>query len=123
MPGLTIIIGSILTLLAALAYFGSGGASWTALIPAMVGVPLIALGLVARKEKARRHAMHIAVALAMIGFLGTIRVLPSFLTIIGGGSVERPGAIIAQFTMACCCFVLILFGVRSFVEARRKREG
>ena len=123
MPGLSIIIGSILTLLAAVSYLGSGGASWTALIPAMVGIPLIVLGFVARKEKARKHAMHIAVALAMVGFLGTIRVLPSFLTIIGGGSVERPGAIIAQFTMACCCFVLVLFGVRSFVEARRKREG
>ena len=69
------------------------------------------------------HYSEAAVALAMIGFLGTIRVLPSFLTIIGGGSVERPGAIIAQLTMACCCFVLVLFGVRSFVEARRKREA
>src|SRR5512147_457972 len=112
MPGLTITIGSILTLLAAVSYVGSGGASWTALIPAMVGIPMIVLGLLARRERARKHAMHIAVALAMIGFLGTIRVLPSFLTIIGGGSVERPGAIIAQFTMACCCFVLVLFGVR-----------
>ncbi len=123
MPGLTIIIGSILTLLAGVSYIGSGGASWTALIPAMVGVPLVVLGIIARKEQARKHAMHVAVALAMIGFLGTIRVLPSFLTIIGGGSVERPGAIIAQLTMACCCFVLVLFGVRSFVEARRKREA
>lgn len=123
MPGLTIIIGAILTLLGAVAYVGSDGASWTALIPAFVGIPLIVLGLIARNEKARRHAMHAAVALAMLGFLGTIRVLPSMLRLIGGGPVERPGAIIAQITMACCCFVLLLFGIRSFVAARRKREG
>jgi hypothetical protein len=122
MPALTIGIGGILTALGFMSYIGSSGASWTALIPAMVGVPLILLGLVARNEKARKHAMHAAVGLAMIGFLGTIRVLPQMLTLIGGGYVERPGAIIAQITMACCSFVLVLFGVRSFVVARRKAK-
>jgi hypothetical protein len=122
MPALTIGIGAILTALGLVSYIGSSGASWTALIPAMVGIPLIFLGLLARNEKARKHAMHAAVGLAMIGFLGTIRVLPQVLTLISGGYVERPGAIIAQITMACCSFVLVLFGVRSFVAARRKAE-
>lgn len=122
MPALTIGIGAILTVLGLISYVGSSLASWTALIPAMVGIPLILLGLLARSEKARKHAMHAVVGLAMLGFLGTIRVLPQALTLISGGYVERPGAIVAQMTMACCTFVLVLFGIRSFVAARRKSK-
>jgi len=119
MPRLSLIIGSFLTLLAVVSYVVSGGASWTALIPSFVGVPLIVLGVVARNASARKHAMHAAVGLAMVGFLGSIRALADFVRVLNGVQVERPGAVVAQILMALACFTFVALGVKSFVDARR----
>jgi uncharacterized membrane protein len=123
MVRLSIIIGILLTLLAVISYTLSRGASWTALIPAFVGVPLIVLGIAGKRESMRRHVMHAAVGLAMIGFLGSVRVLAEFVRILNGVTVERPGAVIAQILMSLACFIFVAFGVKSFVDARRKRSG
>jgi hypothetical protein len=44
--------------------------SWTALIPAFFGLPLVILGVLALQEGWRKHAMHAAVVVGLIGFLG-----------------------------------------------------
>jgi hypothetical protein len=123
MPRLSIIIGSFLTLLAVISYSLSGGASWTALIPSVVGIPLIILGILGKRESMRRHVMHAAVALAMIGFLGSVRALANFVRVLNGVTVERPGAVVAQIVMSLACFVFVAFGIKSFVDARRTRGG
>jgi len=123
MPRFSIITGAILILLAAVSYLLSGGESLTALIPAIFGIPMVVLGYVAKKESARRHAMHAAVGIAMVGFLGTIRVLPKFLTMVGGNSVERPGAVVAQIIMAVLCITFVGAGIKSFVDARRNKTA
>jgi hypothetical protein len=123
MPRLSIIIGSFLTLLAVISYSLSGGASWTALIPSVVGIPLIILGILGKRESMRRHVMHAAVALAMIGFLGSVRALANFVRVLNGVAVECPGAVVAQIVMSLACFVLVAFGIKSFVDARRTRGG
>ena len=46
--------------------------SITALIPAFFGIALILLGIVARNEKARKHAMHFAALLGLVGLLGGV---------------------------------------------------
>jgi hypothetical protein len=122
MPQVTLVIGILLTLLGVISYFASDGSSLTALIPAAFGVVFIALGQIAKKESVRQHMMHFAVGLAMIGFLGVaVRAFAPFLTMLQGGQVERPGAIIAQVIMALLCLILLTFGIRSFVNARRKK--
>lgn len=121
MPRLSIVIGSFLTLLAVVSYVLSGGTSWTALIPAFVGVPLIILGIVGKRESMRRHVMHAAVGLAMIGFLGSVRALADFVRVLNGVTVERPGAVVAQMLMSLACFIFVVFGIKSFVDARRAR--
>ncbi len=66
--------------------------------------------------------MHFAVGLAMVGFLGVaVRAFVPFATMLGGGAVERPGAVIAQIIMAVLCLILLVYGIRSFVEARRTK--
>ncbi len=117
---ITLVIGILLTLLGVTSYFLSGGVSLTALIPSALGIIFIALGLAARKESVRKHAMHISVGLAMVGFLGVAARIP-FATMLGGGTVEHPGAVIAEVVMAVLCLILVAFGIRSFVEARRKK--
>jgi hypothetical protein len=123
MSRFSIITGLILIVLAAVSYILSAGESWTALIPAIFGIPMVVLGCVAKKESARRHAMHTAVAIAMVGFFGTIRVLPKFLTMIGGNSVERPGAVVAQIIMSIICITFVGAGIKSFVDARRNKTA
>ena len=94
-----------------------GNASITALIPARFGVVFIVLGLAGgRSEHARKHLMHAAVALALLGFLLTAgRVLMRI------SSIELNAAVISQLTMALVCLMLVLAGVRSFSAARRAR--
>ncbi len=122
MPQVTLVIGILLTLLGVISYFLSGGASLTALIPSVFGVIFIALAQVAKKESVRKHTMHFAVGLAMVGFLGVaVRAFVPFAAMLGGGQVDHPGAVIAQIIMAVLCFVLLAYGIRSFVEARRKK--
>lgn len=54
MANLGITLGILLTLLGFGAYFGTGRQSITALIPAFVGLPILALGLVARNPGRRK---------------------------------------------------------------------
>jgi uncharacterized membrane protein (UPF0136 family) len=72
-----IAFGILLTLLGLTAYFGISSESITALIPAFFGVPVIILGWLALNEQYRKHSMHIAAALMLLGFIGTgMRVFP-----------------------------------------------
>src|SRR5262245_47001579 len=67
MPNLAILFGVLLTILGGALFGLSPSHSPTALIPAGFGLALVACGLVARNEKARMHAMHLAALLGMIG--------------------------------------------------------
>jgi uncharacterized membrane protein len=113
----TRIVAFVLIGIGAVGYFATGAASLTALIPAMVGAILLVLGLVARDPKARRHAMHAAVAFALIAALGT---LPRLLPALSAGEFQRP-AVIAQAAMVSALIVYVLLGVKSFIDARRAR--
>ena len=122
MPRLTLVIGGTLTLLGILAYVLTAAASVTALIPAVVGVLLIACGLVAeRRPAARPHTMHAALAIALLGALGSLMQVAK-LGEMFAGTAERPAAVIFSTVM----FLLLVFnrvmGVRSFRAARRARS-
>ncbi len=91
----------------------------TALIPAVLGLILLALGLVAKsKENLRKHVMHAAVLVGLLGFLATIS---SFLKIgaLLGGTAERPLAVISQVITSLICLAFVALSVKSFIDARR----
>ena len=106
---------------------GIGHASPTALIPALFGVILIVLGGVAMSERLRKIAMHAAVGVALVGFLTDattlgIRNYTNIGKLITGQPIVNPTALISQILMAVFCLALVLLGVNSFIQARRRRE-
>jgi len=116
-------IGLALVIIGVVAYLGSGAASVTALVPSVLGAILAALGLVATaRPGARRHAMHAAAAVALLGFLGSLQGVPAFFELLGGAVVERPWAAAAQALTAVLSAVFVAAAVSSFVRARRARS-
>jgi hypothetical protein len=117
MPSVTRLIGFLLIALGLVAYVATGAASITALIPAIVGAVFLLLALAARSAAARRHAMHAAVALALVLIVG---LAPRVVRAIGAGEIGRP-AVLAQIAMLGLLLVHLVLGVKSFVDARRAR--
>jgi peptidoglycan/LPS O-acetylase OafA/YrhL len=118
MASTTILFGVLLILIGLVGYFGTGTYSWTALIPAMFGVLLLVLGLLARAEALRKHAMHAAAAVGVVGFFGAL--MPLLRTPSG---VRSAIAGYSQAAMAILMFVFVVLCVKSFIDARRARAG
>jgi hypothetical protein len=119
----SIALGIILTLLGVLGYALSGGESVTALIPSFFGIPVLILGLLARKEHLRKHMMHAITLLALIGFAGSARGLSTFVDMLSGSEVARPLATAMQSIMALLTLAFVIFAVKSFIDARRQRDA
>src|SRR5690606_6838240 len=120
MASTTVALGVVLIILGLAGYFLTGMVSVTALIPAFFGVVIALLGFVARDERRRKHAMHVAVAIALIGLLGSFRGLLQIGSAFDG-TAARPAAVISQAVMALLTLGFVVMGVRSFVAARRSR--
>ena len=119
MTSTTRLFGFILIVLGVAAYVLTGRASVTALIPALFGAVLVVCALIARNESARRHAMHAAVAVGLIGAIASLaRAVPAVMR----GDASRP-AVIAQLIMGVLLVIYVGLGVQSFIAARRARMG
>jgi H+/Cl- antiporter ClcA len=91
----------------------------TALIPAGFGAALLACAvLVLAREDLRKHVMHLA---AMIGLLG---IIGGFVPIIRSGEFDlsKP-AIKNGLTMSLICAIFVGLCVKSFIDARKAREA
>jgi hypothetical protein len=118
----TIGFGVVMILLGVGGYVITDRHSYTALIPAGFGIVLVVLGFLAFKDHLRKHVMHGAAALALIGFIMTAARLP-YGTIFAGGPFERPVAVGEQAIMAGLCALFVGLCVRSFIAARRARNS
>ena len=120
MSTISIVCGVVLILIGVAGYgYGqsSGNASITALIPAFFGVVLAVLGVVGGKiESLRKHVMHAAAAIALLGFILTAGRLVARLR-----DITLTPAVASQAAMALVCLVFVLLAIRSFREARRSR--
>jgi lysylphosphatidylglycerol synthetase-like protein (DUF2156 family) len=125
MPLLTIVIGILLCLVGLGGYVLTEMRSWTALIPAILGGLFLVCGFLARAlPQARKHFMHAALLVAIVGLLGSGRMLAKA----SGTSPDPSGpALVAQVRVganaatAGLCLALLGLGIRSFVVARAKR--
>ncbi|MBA2379963.1 MAG: hypothetical protein H0V76_10370 [Blastocatellia bacterium] len=121
MPSTAIIFGAILILIGVIGYILSvvnNNPSMTAMIPAIFGVVLAGLGFASRaKESLRKHLMHAAVLVALLGFVATAAQLVRKID-----SLAFTPAVISQLAMATVCFVFVVLAVRSFAAARRANE-
>jgi hypothetical protein len=116
MASTTMIFGVLLTLLGLGGYFLTGTSSLTALIPALFGVLLVVLGMLARSESVRKHAMHAAAAVALVGCLGALFSLVR--TPLG---LRSPVAVFSQAATVLLTGMFVALCIRSFVSARRAR--
>jgi hypothetical protein len=106
---LTRVTGGLLVVVGLVGYVATDAASVTALLPTVLGLPILGLGLWAGNEERRRTAIHAALVVALLGLLGTLM-----------NVVERPTAVIVSSITALVCAVYLGIGVRSFVAARRR---
>lgn len=118
MTKLTFGIGATLTVLGIVAYLVTGATSITALIPAFVGVLLLVCAAIARKPALRRHSIHAALVIAVLGAAGSLMNVVK-LGDLFAGTAQRPSAIIVSTVMFVLLVLYIAMGVRSFVVARR----
>jgi hypothetical protein len=103
-----IVLGVAVTLL-------SSSDSFTSLIPAVVGVILAGLGLLARSRPAMaHHAMHAAAAVAAIS------VLASLGSLVGRGGTGS--ALFSQIATVVICAAFLWLAVQSFRAARQARS-
>ena len=114
---------------------GVGAAGWalsdaaspvTALIPAAAGVLLLVCGLIARGgEKALKHAMHAA---AMVGLLGFLAAAGRLGMVLAAQFDDEPPpvstlGVSSLAAMAAICAVFVGLCVKSFRDARERREN
>ncbi|MCC7125220.1 MAG: hypothetical protein IT178_10260 [Acidobacteria bacterium] len=118
MPSTTRYVGLLLMLIGIGSYVLTGRTSVTALIPAFFGAVFVLLAYAARNESTRRHVMHAAVAIGLIGALATLgRAIPA----VADGQIGRP-AVMAQVATAVVLLFYVYLGVQSFIAARRARK-
>ncbi len=120
MPFTSIVCGVLLILIGVVGYVHgvmNDKASVTALIPAFFGIVIAILGLVATSsESLRKHLMHAAVLIGLLGFILPLgRVLSKI------SDLAMSAAVISQLAMSAVCLVFVVLAVRSFIEARRSR--
>jgi len=118
MAPIAIYFGVLLNVFSIGFYFYTERRSMTALIPAAFGVLFIVLGVLARNERLRMHAMHGAALLALIGIVvPAIRVAP---ILVAGGSLGDAAIGNIIFIVLCAGFLVLC--VKSFIDARRRRK-
>ncbi len=122
MANITIVLGIVLIALGLISFFGTGMQSVTALIPAFLGLPILVLGFLARKESARKMAMHIAIVLGLLGLIGTFPGLIKLFPLLTGAEVARPAAVISQTIMALLLIYYLVTGIKTFLDARKKGD-
>ncbi|MGH7177112.1 MAG: hypothetical protein ACREJC_07025 [Tepidisphaeraceae bacterium] len=123
MPILTMGLGAALVILGVVGFVLTGAAHYTALIPAAAGAIFEVLGIVAMRPSARKHAMHAAAALAVLGFIATVSGVAPAARYLAGATVERAPAAVSKAIMSILCLVFVILCVRSFVVARRSRSA
>lgn len=119
MPSTAIAFGTILILIGVIGYINgmmSNAASITALIPAFIGLILLLLGLFSRmKEHLRKHLMHAAVVIALLGFIAVAADVVRKID-----TLSYTAANVSKISTALVCLLFVILGIRSFAEARRK---
>ncbi len=117
MPATAILFGRLLILLGIIGYgYGmyAGNPSLTALIPAGFGLILMILGHLSNaKENLRKHLMHAAVLVSLLGFLMTVGRLLSKIS-----ELSLSAAVISQTVMSILCLLFVILSVKSFIKAR-----
>ena len=121
----TIALALILILLGLGTYFGSSDAnpSVTALIPAAFGVLLLGCGVTALQAAWRKHAMHAAASIGLLGALAASGRGVMAVSKLARGADVNTTALAAVGVMAAVCWLLVALCINSFIAARRRQAA
>lgn len=120
MPRTTIGLGIVLVVVGVIAYIATGFASWTALIPAILGAVILICGLIGLKNQ--KLGVHIALVVAILGIFGTGMNVMQIGALIAG-EAERPAAVVTSIITFVLLIAYVITGVRSFIAARRWKNS
>ena len=123
MAKLTIGFGILLILLGIIGFVGTGSAHPTALIPTGIGLLFVLFGFMATTEDSKKRMlwMHISVTVALLVFLGMIPAAIDTIRLSRGVEFPHPAAVVEKGALALFSLLYVLFCVRSFLAARRRR--
>ena len=122
MPILAILSGAALTALGPIFYLiaAPGQRHFTAFIPSLFGIMVLACGLAAQNLARRKMAMHAAVGIALLGGLGALFMGgPQWPALLSGNVVYRPLAATAMLVMFLICAVFVALSIGQFIRMRR----
>ena len=99
-----------------------GKVSPTALIPAFFGGLIGVCGVLALNPKYRKHAMHLAAMVGLLGAIGGFMPLIRQYNKTGSFDPTKPSAV-AGGLMILICAVFVGLCVNSFIRARKARQA
>ena len=114
------LFGVLMVLIAPISMAAAGTFAKTAMIPAAFGAILLVCGLIATNPNLRKHAMHGAAVVGLLGALGGVGM--SVPKLVKGVTLERPIAVYSQLALGILSAVFVLLAVKSFVNARKARQ-
>jgi uncharacterized membrane protein (UPF0136 family) len=98
-----------------------GKVSPTALIPAFFGAVIGICGVLALNPKFRKHAMHLAAMVGLLGAIGGFMPLVRQYNKTGSFDPTKPSAVAGEL-MILICLVSVGLCVKSFIDARKARQ-
>jgi hypothetical protein len=120
------LFGFILAVLGVAGFISTGSSSYTALIPAIFGVILYVCGRIGTSApKARKHVMHVAALVSVVGILGVVPRFVGKLPALFSGQPVEPSAtaVILQLVTAILLTVFLILCIKSFIDARKARSA
>lgn len=123
----TLICGTLLILIGILSYMtgepapGKDTVSPTALIPAFFGIAMVFCGVLSLDRRFRKHAMHVAAMIGLLGALGGFMPIARQIANTGAFDPLKKSSIAGEL-MIVVCLVFVGMCVNSFIQARRLRQ-
>jgi drug/metabolite transporter (DMT)-like permease len=120
----TLICGALLVLIGIIGYGTSEvqPPPVTALIPAGFGAALLLCGSLAFNDKLRKHAMHLAAMVGLLGALGGFMPLIRQISKTGEFDPTKKSAISGEL-MILVCAAFVGMCVNSFIQAKKARKA
>ncbi|NJO83482.1 MAG: hypothetical protein HC828_12120 [Blastochloris sp.] len=122
-PQITMGVGALLCVIGLLSRVLSESTSVTLLIPLFFGALLLLLGWLALAPQRTESMMHVVAALALLGALGSLNVVPALIALATGDAEASLVSILARISMLLLCGGLLSVCIASFVRARRARAS
>ena len=117
----SVIYGVILVVFAVLISLISGSDSLTSYIPAMLGLPILILGLIAVWAPSKQKlVMHINVVIGLVIFLAGLSLIPSLVSVVNLNT--NLWANVSKLFMSLTGALYLTTCVKSFIFIRRKRS-